>query len=69
MIAEDGHIKLTDFGLSKRCQIGEDKTYTLCGTPEYVAPEILQKLGYNETIDWFSLVKFNSEFILGNLIV
>ena len=39
LVAGDGHIKLTDFGFSK---IFNDKTYTICGTPEYMAPEILQ---------------------------
>ena len=38
LVEKDGHIKLTDFGLSK---IGLEKTYSFCGTPEYLAPEVL----------------------------
>jgi len=38
LISNDGHIKITDFGFAKKI---EDKSYTLCGTPEYLAPEII----------------------------
>jgi len=38
MIDREGHIKLTDFGFAKKIT---DKTYTYCGTPEYMAPEII----------------------------
>lgn len=60
---KNGHIKLADFGMS-RVLLKEDLSYTLCGTPEYVAPEILLKLGHNQCVDWYSLVfikfkKFN----------
>lgn len=37
----EGHIKLTDFGLSKMCVANERIAYSLCGTPEYIAPEVL----------------------------
>lgn len=40
LIDKDGHIKLTDFGFAK--QLEKDRTYTLCGTPEYLAPEIIK---------------------------
>ena len=38
MIDREGHVKITDFGFAK---VVNDKTYTLCGTPEYLAPEII----------------------------
>lgn len=41
LIDKSGHIALTDFGLSKSGMHDGDKSYTFCGTPEYVAPEIL----------------------------
>ena len=41
LIGGDGHIKLTDFGFAK--VLKEDRTYTLCGTPEYMAPEIVNR--------------------------
>ncbi len=41
LLGADGHIKLTDFGLSKVDLKEGERTYTFCGTPEYLAPEIL----------------------------
>ena len=38
LIGSDGHLKITDFGFAKKI---EDRSYTLCGTPEYLAPEII----------------------------
>jgi len=51
----DGHIKLTDFGLSRLCSGEKEKVFTICGTPYYIAPEILEQKGYNNTVDWWSL--------------
>lgn len=48
LLGEDGHIKLTDFGLSKVGIEEGEKTNTLCGTPEYLAPEILLGKGHNK---------------------
>ena len=50
-----GHIKLTDFGLSKIFENENDKAFTVCGTPQYLAPEILLKKGYDKSVDWWSL--------------
>lgn len=49
----EGHVVLTDFGLSKVAVDG--KTNTICGTAEYMAPEILMGLEYDITVDWWSL--------------
>ncbi len=54
LIDEKGHIKLADFGLSKKDLSETMLTYSVCGTPEYVAPEILTKRGHNKNIDWWS---------------
>lgn len=40
LLDEDGHIRLTDFGLSKESVAGPNLTHTFCGTPEYLAPEV-----------------------------
>lgn len=45
-------MKLTDFSFAKTV---ENKTYTLCGTPEYLAPEIILNLGHGKGVDWWTL--------------
>lgn len=67
LISRDGHIKLTDFGFAKR--IGSGKTYTLCGTPEYLAPEIIKgsKLGYGKSVDWWAYGILLFEMLSGYL--
>ena len=55
ILDSDGHIKITDFGLSKLFQTGEKMTYSFCGTPEYLAPEICKGSGHNHVVDWWSL--------------
>ena len=50
IIDREGHIKLVDFGFAKVLKEG-DKTYTSCGTPNYMAPEIVQKCGHDKTVD------------------
>ena len=54
LIDKEGNIKLTDFGLSKILPKNVKKTYTMCGTAEYLAPEIIFSKGYDKTCDWFS---------------
>lgn len=50
LIDEEGYLKLTDFGFAK---IVESRTYTLCGTPEYLAPEMLLNKGHGKPVDWW----------------
>lgn len=64
LIGSDGYIKITDFGLSKISEsLKEAKT--ICGTAEYLAPEILFKLGYGKEIDWWTLGCLTFELIVG----
>lgn len=52
LIDDKGYLKLTDFGFAKYCH---GRTYTLCGTPEYIAPEILMNSGHGKPVDWWTL--------------
>jgi len=61
----DGHLRIADFGLSKQGVQGGIKTYTLCGTPEYLAPEILQGLGHDKAVDYWSLGALLYEMLSG----
>jgi serine/threonine protein kinase len=56
LIGRDGHIKITDFGLSKYGVGPDEKSYSFVGTPEYLAPEILIGQGHNFVCDFWSLV-------------
>ena len=62
-----GHVKLTDFGLSIMLEEGEDKAFTICGTPQYLAPEVLLKRGYDKAVDWWSLGCVMYEMLTGRL--
>ena len=57
ILDSEGHLKLTDFGLSKLQTTSDQITYTFCGTPEYLAPEIVKGSGHNHGVDWWSLVR------------
>ena len=52
LIDNKGNIKITDFGFAKHVP---DQTWTLCGTPDYLAPEIIQSKGYGKAVDWWAV--------------
>eukprot|EP00298_Acanthocystis_sp_HF-20_P001556 c11969_g1_i1.p1 GENE.c11969_g1_i1~~c11969_g1_i1.p1 ORF type:complete len:481 (+),score=177.81 c11969_g1_i1:19-1461(+) len=65
LLDDDGHIVLTDFGLSKQ-QVGKASgAHSFCGTPEYLAPEVLQKKPYGQLADWWSFGALIYEMLTG----
>lgn len=65
LIDYQGHIALCDFGLCKLNMSNEDKTNTFCGTPEYLAPELLLNQGYTRSVDWWTLGTLLYEMLTG----
>ncbi|OQR98660.1 protein kinase [Achlya hypogyna] len=66
MLDVQGHVKLADFGLAKTGITGRlDGTNTLCGTPEYLPPEILNKKGHGTAVDWWNLGMVLYELLTG----
>mmetsp|Transcript_74390 Transcript_74390/g.230732 ORF Transcript_74390/g.230732 Transcript_74390/m.230732 type:complete len:355 (-) Transcript_74390:40-1104(-) len=62
LIDAEGYLKITDFGFAK---VVEDRTWTLCGTPEYLAPEIIQSKGHGIGVDWWALGILLFEMLAG----
>ncbi|KAB8210002.1 kinase-like domain-containing protein [Aspergillus parasiticus] len=62
LLDRHGHLKITDFGFAKEVP---DITWTLCGTPDYLAPEVVSSKGYNKSVDWWSLGILIFEMLCG----
>ncbi|KAJ7935320.1 kinase-like domain-containing protein [Mycena leptocephala] len=62
LLNADGHIKVADFGFAKAV---DTTTWTLCGTPDYLAPEVIGQQRYNKSVDWYALGILIYEMLFG----
>lgn len=67
LLDSDGYLKMADFGLCKEGMGPTDRTSTFCGTPEFLAPEILTDRSYTRAVDWWGLGVLIFEMLVGEV--
>ena len=64
LLDEEGYVCLADFGLARFVE-EKDQSFSFCGTPEYLAPEILDRKGHGQSVDWWTLGVLTYEISVG----
>lgn len=67
LLDAEGYVKIADFGLCKEGMGYGDKTSTFCGTPEFLAPEVLTEASYTRAVDWWGLGVLIFEMLVGEV--
>lgn len=67
LLDTEGYVKIADFGLCKEGMGYGDRTGTFCGTPEFLAPEVLTETSYTRTVDWWGLGVLIFEMLVGEV--
>ena len=67
LLDADGFVKIADFGLCKEGLGYGDRTTTFCGTPEFLAPEVLTESSYTRAVDWWGLGVLIYEMLVGEV--
>lgn len=65
LMDDEGYLKIADFGMAKQFKEKDEKAMSFCGTPEYLAPEIITGVGHNKTVDWWSFGILIYEMLCG----
>lgn len=69
LLDTEGYVKIADFGLCKEGMGFGDRTGTFCGTPEFLAPEVLTETSYTRAVDWWGLGVLIFEMLVGEVIL
>ena len=69
LLDADGFVKIADFGLCKEGMGFGDRTSTFCGTPEFLAPEVLTETSYTRAVEWWGLGVLIFEMLVGEVCV
>jgi len=64
LVDQQGYIKIIDYGLAKMLK-EDDSSFSFCGTPEYLAPEMVEGKGHDKTVDWWALGVLIYEMLVG----
>lgn len=67
LLDAEGYVKIADFGLCKEGIAWGDRTGTFCGTPEFLAPEVLTETSYTRAVDWWGLGVLIFEMLVGEV--